>query len=181
MKNNKHYAAIREFYGDQRAARSGALLIAHIDEGIALLDAIGSTTRAKEAFCIHPLLQDDSALLISLERGSILERHQLDTAALVLAMEYRRVANAYLAHHCQSTADDIELSCVPDVNQMLIADKVQNRKDFERFHLGTHPNNQKLKLYFSNWLRRLGISEERYVELCRSVAVPSVRMMIGAA
>ena len=168
MKNNKHYAAIREYYADERAARSCVPLIAHIDEGIALLDAIGSSLRAKEAFCIHPLLQDDGALAAALEPGSIFERHQPDAAVVAVAMEYRRVANAYLSHHCKGSDDLIELSCLVDVNQMLVADKVQNRKDFERFHLETHARSATLALYFANWLRRLGISEERYAELSNS-------------
>ena len=167
MKNNRHYAAIREFYGEQCAARSGVPLIAHIDQGIALLDALGASPRAKEAFCIHPLLQDDSALAASLAPGSVFARHQLDAAAVALAMEYRRVANAYLSHHCKDSGDQVELSGLEEVNQMLVADKVQNRKDFERFHLGTHARSAILELYFANWLRRLGISEARYADLCR--------------
>lgn len=172
MKNNKHYAAIGEYYGHQRAARSGVPLIVHIDEGIALLDALGSSMRAKEAFCIHPLVQDDSALMAALAPGSIFARHQPDPAAVTLAMEYRRVANAYLSHHCKDSEDQIELSCLDEVNQMLVADKVQNRKDFERFHLGTHARGATLERYFANWLRRLDISETRYAQLCRNLVEP---------
>ncbi|RSZ60757.1 hypothetical protein HF313_18340 [Massilia atriviolacea] len=169
MKNNKHYAAVRRFYGDRRAARSGALLISHIDEGLALLDEIGAPEQAKEAFCLHPLVQDDSALLAALASASLFAESQPDPVVVLLAMEYRRVANDYLAHHCEGADDAIALSCVDEVNQMLIADKIQNRKDFERFHLGKHADSDKLQLYFGNWLRRLGVSEERYAQLCERV------------
>lgn len=166
MNTNKHYAAICQFYGNRRAERSGVLLIAHIDEGLALLDQIGAPQRAKEAYCLHPLLQDDSALLGALAPESHFAQMQPDPVVVVLAMEYRRVANAYLSHHCESADDAIELSCVDEVNQMLIADKIQNRKDFERYHLGSHSNSAVLQLYFANWLKRLGVSDENYAQLC---------------
>ncbi|MDQ1811877.1 hypothetical protein RBA41_01030 [Massilia sp. CCM 9210] len=182
MKDNKHYAAICQFYGDTRAERSGVLLIAHIDEGIALLDAIGAPLRAMEAFCIHPLVQDDGALLAALAPESVFRAHQPDAAVVALAMEYRRVANAYLPHHCERADDAIELSGVDEVNQMLIADKVQNRKDFERHHLGRHARSDILQLYFANWLRRLGVSEERYAQLCgrASAAAAAPQGLISA-
>jgi hypothetical protein len=165
MKDDKHYAAIAAFYGDRKAARSGVPLIEHIDQGIALLGAIDASARAKQAFCIHPLVQDDAALLAALHDDSVFALHHADPDVVVVAMEYRRVANAYLSHHCRNADDAIELSCLDEVNQMLIADKVQNRKDFELYHLDRHANSALLDLYFSNWLRRLGISDERYAQL----------------
>lgn len=166
MKTNKHYAAICQFYGNKRAERSGAPLIAQIDEALALLDQIGAPQRAKEAYCLHPLVQDDGALLGALALESMFAHMQPDPVVVVLAMEYRRVANAYLPHHCESEDDAIELSCVDEVNQMLIADKIRNRKDIERYHLGAHQNSGLLQLYFANWLTRLGVSEESYAQLC---------------
>lgn len=145
--------------------RSGLPLMNHINEGIRLLDAIGSSVRAMEAFCVHPLLQADSDLQVALQNNAVFLKHGLDPAAIVLAMEYRRVANLYLSHHCKSAEDNFELSCLQEVNEMLIADKVQNRKDFEVHHLNSHPDSETLDLYFKNWLCRLGISEARYQEL----------------
>lgn len=57
-----------------------------------------------------------------------------------------------------------------DVQHMLIADKVQNRKDFECYHLGTHPRSAERLPYFKNWLEVLGISESRYQELAGLIA-----------
>jgi len=53
MKNNKHYAAMGEFYGDQRAARCGVLLMARIDEGLALIDAIEAAAPSQPTHHIH--------------------------------------------------------------------------------------------------------------------------------
>ena len=47
---------------------------------------------------------------------------------------------------------------------ILIADKIQNRKDFELYHLGKHERSDELDSYFKNWLERLNISEEFYQE-----------------
>jgi len=44
-------------------------------------------------------------------------------------MEYRSVANDYLSTRIISDVQEIRLSPLPDVQDMLIADKVQNYKD----------------------------------------------------
>ena len=169
MRNNKHYLAISEFYGTQCAKRSQVPLIAHINEGLQILDAISSSTRAKEAFCIHPMLQDDTALSKSLEHNSVFNKWALNPSSVLVAMEYRHVANAYLSHHFQSADDRIDLSVSKEVNDMLIADKVQNRKDFEIHHLDSHQNSAILAQYFRNWLKRLGITETQYRELVQQI------------
>ncbi len=165
--DNKHYLAIAQFYGCRRTQRSQVPLIAHVDEGLAILDAIGASTNAREAFCLHPLLQRDDDLVRSRQPGSILELCSPDPRPLMLAMEYRRCANAYLSHHFRSEADVVALSAEPEVNDMLVADKVQNRKDFEIHHLHTHQDVEILVSYFGNWLRALGITEQRYIDLRR--------------
>ena len=74
------------------------------------------------------------------------------TAALLLAMEYRRVANSYLSTmpiegFVGFTDDRIRL--------MLLADKLQNEKDFRLYHEGTHPRTVELREYFDNWIKVL--------------------------
>ena len=49
MKNNLHYQAVEEFYLNQCAKRSGVPLINHIDEGLAILNVIGASKKAREA------------------------------------------------------------------------------------------------------------------------------------
>jgi hypothetical protein len=63
-----------------------------------------------------------------------------------------------------NSLDDIRLSPLKDVNDMLIADKIQNRKDFELYHLGTHDRSEQLDQYFKNWLEKLEVSEDFYNE-----------------
>lgn len=166
--NKQALKAIRHFYGDRCAARSGVPLIKHIDEGLAVLRHIGASDIAKEAFCIHPKLQSDADLKISISRqGSVFQAYALNPEAIAVAMEYRHIANSYLSHHCITGEETINLGCLDEVREMLIADKVQNLKDFERFHLGTHPNNDQLVRYFDAWLVRLNITPDRYLELCK--------------
>lgn len=170
-RQDPHYRAIATFYGDRSAARSGVALIRHIEEGLAILERIGAPLRAMQAYCLHPLVQDDEDLRQSCVADSILLRHQPDPGALMLAMEYRRVANAYLSRHCTGADDAIALSPLAEVNQMLIADKVQNRKEFEIHHLTSHAQSARLTQYFANWLKALGVSEARYQQLRLELAL----------
>lgn len=158
------YYMIQKYYGDKKAERSGLYLMNHIDEGLTILEEIGASYFARKAFCIHPLVQSDEALkeyFESLQNWPV-NSDEPYQGALLLAMEYRSVANAYLSKREITSLDDIQLSILKDVNDMLIADKVQNRKDFELFHLGKHERSNELDSYFKNWLRKLDISEERY-------------------
>ena len=80
-----------------------------------------------------------------------------------MAIEYRNIANAYLSF--KPSEYDFQLSPLEDVNTMLIADKIQNSKDFEIYHKGTHPRSERLEEYFGQWLKKLGVSEEKYREV----------------
>ncbi len=71
------------------------------------------------------------------------------------------------------------ISPLPEVNQMLIADKIQNRKDFELYHQKTHPRNQELQLYFRNWLEKSGISEDRYQFYCQKNETLQIKNLQG--
>ncbi len=165
MDNNIHYHAIQEFYGNQKAQRSQVPLINHINEGLAILDILAAPLEAKEAFCLHPLLQQDNDLLDSLTNNQLLINNKLNNSSVILAMEYRAMANTYLLPNCTGPKDEIKLSLIEEVNLMLVADKVQNRKDFEIYHQKTHNKSDILAVYFNNWLRVLGISEARYQHL----------------
>lgn len=176
---NPHFKAIQELYGDQCALRSGVPYLNHIVEGVAILHHIGAHThthaqRAIDAYCIHPLVQNDAALMDALDgadhptadnlcpRPWLIAKHAIPLTSLLVAMEYRRVANSYLP-----SGSEIHLQQTPvaDVRMMLIADKVQNRKDFQR-HNATLAHADRLHIYFLTWMAVLGINQFRYEELC---------------
>lgn len=146
----EEYRIISDFYGDQIAKRSGVKLINHIDEGLSILEDIGASEEAKRAYCLHPIVQSDEGLKDNFEllKG-------LDSTVIINTLEYRSVANEYLSVREIKSLDEIRLSPLKDVNDMLIADKIQNRKDFMLYHYGTHKRTNELFDYFNNWLEKL--------------------------
>lgn len=159
------YKMIQNFYADQKAERSKCFLMNHIDEGLFILNAINASIEAKKAFCIHPLVQDDTALKLNWD----IVKNKIDPEVLSLAMEYRNIANAYLSHREIKSISDIKLSPIEDVNDMLIADKVQNYKDFLIYHANTHPRKEILDQYFKNWLQVLNISNDFFYSLSKEL------------
>lgn len=175
------YERIVEFYGDKTAKRSGVLLINHINEGLTILDRLDAHPDVKEAFCIHPMIQNDVDLRTNyhhLISGTGGKKLYLPITANVigLALEYRNIANNFLSDQIETGPNSwgreetyskkpMRLSPLPAVNLMLVADKVQNRKDFKRYHEGTHDRSRELAYYFDLWLKGLNISPERYEEL----------------
>jgi len=158
-KYTNEYQWIKQFYGDRTAKRSGVALMNHIDEGISVLEMIHAGSDAKRAFCLHPLFQADEDF--SKNYGFI---NKVDPYVAMLTMEYRNIANQYLSHRKIESIEEIALSPMDEVNNMLIADKIQNYKDFLIYHDGTHPRSDELNEYFNNWLKRLGV-DDRFDEI----------------
>ena len=52
---------------------------------------------------------------------------------------------------------------------MLIADKVQNMKDFITYHYKKHKRSDELMGYFNKWLDALDVSTETYHSLCKQI------------
>jgi hypothetical protein len=167
IKRTSAYQLISNYYGEKRARRSQVRLMQHIDEGLVILREIGASADAQAAYCLHPLLQSDEALS---ENYPHISASDVPVRVVLLAMEYRNVANQYLSRRVISDVKDIRLSPLDEVNHMLIADKVQNRKDFEIYHEGHHPRSAELAAYFRNWLRRLGVGEDKYANLISGLA-----------
>lgn len=167
MVDTREYRAIAAHYRALSAQRPGAPLMRHIDQGLAILRHIEASDRAQRAFCLHPLVQADADLAANIAR---LSDFTDDIQVIEIALEYRSIANATLSTRMITGAAEIPLSPLPDVNAMLVADKVQNRADFVRYHRDTHPRAEELDRYFRLWLERLGISEERYAELASLLA-----------
>lgn len=152
------YRGIKEFYGDKVASRSQVPLINHIDEGLlvmALRDAGGD---AMEAYCLHPLVQCD----YDLHKNFHTFYELADVEVSLMALEYRNIANSYLSRDYESDDDVVTLSPIRGVNEMLVADKVQNFKDFVKHHHGVHKNSSQLSKYFKRWFKALGVSYKEY-------------------
>lgn len=177
IKNTLEYRLISNHYGDRVAKRSQVRLMNHIDEGLVVLDRISATDEAKRAFCLHPLFQADE----DLKENWYMARY-VDPHVLLLAIEYRSVANDFLSNKIESLQETIEaygidglnpelvrLSPLFEVNEMLIADKVQNYKDFVTYHKATHDRTSELDDYFNIWLKRLGVSDQLYNSLCAAI------------
>ncbi|MFP2926485.1 hypothetical protein ACLESO_14940 [Pyxidicoccus sp. 3LG] len=173
----REYRAIEQHYGSRRAARSDVDYMSHIDEGLGVLRHYDASDAAKRAWCLHPLVQADSDLAESFPR-----LHELTDSpqVLALAMEYRNIANAYLSHRTVTSTDEIALGPLPDVADMLRADKVQNYKDFLLHHGKTHPRREALDHYFRLWLERLGISHETFSLLFERLQVRPGKVPLGS-
>ncbi len=150
------YLMISEFYGTRRAERSQVPLINHIDEGLFIMGRRGVSITARRAFCLHPMVQKDEDLKANWMNVSA----NANRNSILLAMEYRNIANQYLSHRHITDVSEIAISPLDDVNEMLIADKIQNWKDFMTYHHATHPRSRELTEYFNNWLIRLNMVEE---------------------
>lgn len=158
------YQLIKDFYRNKVAVRSQVKLINHITEGLQVLDMIGSSETAKRAFCLHPMLQNDEDLL----KNHAVLKWTVAGDVMLLAMEYRSVANEYLSDKVDS-GQLIRLSPLSEVNDMLIADKVQNYKDFIKYHKGMHSRSVQLDQYFNEWLTALAIDQSKFQTLCNGI------------
>lgn len=158
------YKMMQSHYGSDVAKRTGLFLMNHVDEGICIMTDYKAHEDAIKAFVIHPLIQDDEQVL-SASLGGLATNFNINqlviegisARVLLLCMEYRKVANAYLCKPETDnwTMEDIKFACplvVEDVRLMLIADKVQNYKDFLQYHALTHPRRSELFKYFNNWI-----------------------------
>lgn len=159
------YKAISEEYSYIKANRSQIPYMNHVDEGLRILRRIGATKEAQKAFCLHPIYQIDKDFVRNQNKVTT-----LNTNIMALTIEYRNVANDYLSPGpVPRDIKDIRLSPIKDVNDMLVADKIQNRKDFE-LHYEKYHNKESLDYYFKAWLNRLGISEENYQSMKKDLS-----------
>src|SRR3569832_787246 len=112
MEEFNEYQIVKDFYGDKTAKRSGVPLIIHINEGLFILTIIGASDDAKRAYCMHPLVQSDIDFADSWYYVSSIT----SPSVLLLAMEYRNIANQYLSHRTIYSIDEISLSPIFHVN-----------------------------------------------------------------
>ncbi|MFZ6779268.1 hypothetical protein ACO0LD_20765 [Undibacterium sp. Ji83W] len=151
----REYQEISKVYGDRRAGRSQELLIKHIDDGLQIMIRLNASLDALKAFCIHPLFQADQELAVYAPMASAFQAE-----VMMLVMEYRRAANAYLCKPHTDAWDMADLALyvgwiLPEVRKMLMADKLQNQVDFLMHHADTHQRRAELKRYFELWIKYL--------------------------
>lgn len=157
------YKLIENFYADDRAERSGVLKMNHIDEGMYILRKIGASDKVMKAFCLHPMIQRDEDMAQHFNKCT----YDTDPLAVMLALEYRNIANQWLSDKVEMTPfhnfpmmhGQPKLSPVLGVNRMLIADKIQNYKDFKKYHLASHDRSVELQAYFEHWLQVLEVRD----------------------
>lgn len=165
--HSNEYGAISDYYRGKTAS-SGVPYINHINEGLDVLWEIGASDAAQRGYCLHPLVQNDKDLQ-AFEIPFFGGRYDISWAGMMMAMEYRRVANSYLSD--MECPRDFQLDLGPriEVKHMLIADKVQNYKDFRTYHLYKHPRSKELDVYFINWMLILGIDGKQFIHLCNLI------------
>lgn len=164
MKYRAEYQTVKDFYGLQVQKRSQVPLINHIDEGIKILNYLNASSDTIGAFCLHPLIQNTPNFKKFLAKVKC----WYSPNAMMLAVEYRNIANQYLPTDYANEKWVAPISDIPEINQMLIADKVQNRKDFER-HRKLYSNHQILDGYFKVWLSSLKIFEDDYQRIIKKL------------
>ncbi len=157
------YRLISKYYDDKAAERSQVPYMNHIDEGLAVLRGIKASQDAQRAYCLHPMFQSDDDLHKNFcEIDAMVRDDRISPSVIALTLEYRNIANATLSRREIRGADDIHLSPIEEVNDMLRADKVQNRKDFLLHHARTHERRAALDRYFRLWLERLSVPETEF-------------------
>ena len=140
------------YYQGSTAVKSGVPLITYINEGIKILEGISANEKTKAAFAIYPIFQADVDLQDNLR---IIK--WLDPYILMLVMEYRNKANAFL---CTPENDNKHLKDMPslpliEVAHMLYADKTQNQKEFRERKHPLDDRSEELDRYLNLWMTHL--------------------------
>lgn len=161
VKPSKAYQLICKHYGDKCAKRSKVPLINHINEGLRILSEIGASQDVLDAYCLHPIFQSNEAYdyIYNTQRYSKFIKKHISLRVLLLTIEYRRVANSYLSN---MSIDNFVGFPNDNIKEMLLADKLQNYKDFLLYHKDTHERSKELTEYFNNWLHIL-LKDYEYV------------------
>lgn len=153
LRHSAAYKIIQKEYRDDRTNRTGLPLMNHIEEGGYLLYAMGADEDTKDAYYLHPILQSDDNFNKNINK----DFSDIKTNVLLLVMEYRRVANSYLSY--MSRKEFVGFTNL-EIKQMLMADKIQNYRDFRRYHFGIHEKSDRLNKYFHNWFEFLGVENK---------------------
>ena len=168
----KCFNLIKGHYKNNTTERSGIFLMNHITEGLKVLDYLKADITTKAAFCLHPLMQSDLDFYKYIT--NLKKYRNISQKTQALTLEYRRAANSYL---CTPYTDNYDFNDIDnnvkivleETKLMLIADKVQNYKDFLLYHYGIHERSNQLNQYFINWLSYLGIDNSELINIRNAI------------
>lgn len=155
LKLPTYYTMVRDYYGDNKTERSDVYYMNHIREGIVVLHELFkywskhihmNWDEVFACYCLHPIYQNYANGDESCEEY-IYIKSEYDE----VGFEYARVANAYLSTRVIDDLDDIDFKTSKAVKFALVADKIQNYKDFIKYHHLTHKGRRRLFNYFHNW------------------------------
>ena len=167
-----YYNVIDNFYKDMSTSK-GVPYINHINEGVIHLENMKVSNNVVNAFILHPFVQ--CVNLKGTYKDCLLTEKELEKHINIFEIEpeiafdlllYRKYANSYL---CRESTDNYSINEAfnnikgivkyPNTIKMLIADKLQNFKDFLQYRQD-HPRKVYLNNYFTHWLNILAnISE----------------------
>lgn len=172
MNKYKYYSVIDNFYKGMSTSK-GVPYINHINEGIVHLENMKVDDTVINAFILHPFVQCvnlkgtyKDCLLTEKELEKHINIFEIEPEIAFELLLYRKYANSYL---CREATDNYDINdAFEDVKglakyrntvKMLIADKLQNFKDFLLYRQD-HPRKEFLNRYFTIWLNILAnISE----------------------
>ena len=160
----RHYKTISQFYKGKKTSKN-IPYINHIDEGVGYLELMGVSDTVVNAFILHPFVQCvnlkgtyNKTLLTKSELEEYVDIFELEPDVAYELLLYRKYANSYLCRPDTDGAAIMEAYSLIDTLQnhqttvrMLIADKLQNFKDFIKYR-EDHERAKHLTQYFIYWL-----------------------------
>jgi hypothetical protein len=132
----------------------------HIIEGAYFLtEVMPADDPFVEAFLVHPIFQDVDLPTQVIQK--YVDTFELSTPVVSTAFKYRIAANSYLPKDIH-TGRQPPVILEQGLKFMLIADKIQNLKDFQRYFDKQNPRYKQLENYYDTWLSSLGAFSMAY-------------------
>lgn len=164
---SQEYEMAKKMLGSKTTTDGRTLLIEQVDQTLKVLNHLSSWPAVMRAACLRPLLQDDHTFEYGWKTAC---KNGVQPRALVLAMEFRRVANSYLCNTLTDYWDDEEVRIrlglvIPPVRAMLIAHKTVGYYQFLMQQAQTHFRRKELRAYFERWFRILEADPKECLKL----------------
>lgn len=158
LRRTSEYRAVAARCGDERAPMSGRPLIRHVEDGMVVLLGMGAPVEAILAYCLHPLcLSDDNLAAFDPTVAST-------PTVLMYAMEFRSNTRSHTPKPPRQPVPAAK-SPLAAVYQMLRADMVLDRLNFEAHQPTTSPYWHADHANVKGWLTAFGVDEGEYERL----------------